>query len=328
MGRRWLSACSRIDFAPGQCIRAAVWGALLIISSALVADDVQRSGVPEGVEAYRDIVYRKHGGREIRLDVYVPQGAAPRGGRPTILAIHGGGWSGGSKNGYGRMVAEFARRGYVVVSVAYLLARPSAPSWPHNFEDIREAVRWVRGHSKEYGIDPNRLVAMGASAGGHLASLLGTYPDGPVIADAIPDTPQEPTGAASSVRVQAVIDFYGPTDLTALLGGRQGAGGPLDLFLGGTPATVPGRYLAASPLSHVTRDDPPHLIVHGSLDWLVPSEQSRRLTEALKATGVRHKLIIIDGAGHGFGLKVRDRDLTPEILAFLAETWDHKRDDP
>jgi acetyl esterase/lipase len=229
-----------------------------------------------------------------------------------VLAIHGGGWRGGSKTAYGRVAVALAERGYVVVAVDYALSRPGAPSWPANLEDVRAAVRWLRRHAADYGVDPDRIAAMGASAGGHLAALLGTLPD-------VPDGPD-----AVSARVQAVIDFYGPSDLTALADQRQQAERAVTLFLGGAPGDLPGRYQAASPVRHVTHDDPPMLLIHGDGDLLVPLDQSRRLAAALEAAAVPHRLIVVAGARHGFDFQVGPHDLLPEILAFLESAWNVK----
>ena len=303
-------------FLGGAWLMRVLAGAGLIgLTGFLVHANVQRSEVPDGVRATTDIVYRRAGDREAKLDVYVPIAEAPAVGRPAILAIHGGGWRGGSKTDFGQMAARLAQHDYVVVSVEYQLSKPGSPSWPANFEDVREAVRWVRRHAHDYGIDPDRIVALGASAGGHLSALLGTYPDGPVAAAGLP-LPGAGSPAATeavSARVQAVIDLYGPTDLRGLIASRKQTGGPLHLFLGGGPDHFPGRFEAASPVRHVTSDDP-----------LVPVAQSEALATALEAAGVPHRLIVIEGARHGFDLRVGGRDLVPEVIAFLDAAWKDK----
>jgi acetyl esterase/lipase len=302
--------------------RVLAWGALLAATGLLVRAEVERPRVPEGVVAYTDLVYRRDGDRRMRLDVYEPTGPPPPGGRPAVLAIHGGGWRGGSKAAYGRMAAALAQRGYVVAAVDYTLSRPGRPSWPTNLEDIRAAVRWLRLHAADYGVDPGRIAAMGASAGGHLAALLGTLPDGPI--DGAGQRAPAPLSASPDVvsaRVQAVIDFYGPSDLAAMADLRQKAEGAVTLFLGGTPGDVPDRYEAASPIRHVTPDDPPMLLIHGDDDLLVPLGQSQSLASALDAAGVPHRLIVVPGARHGFDFQVGSLDLLPEILAFLESGW-------
>ena len=273
--RRFLSSRSvgHKRFGASVC-RVLAWGALLWTSGLLLAGDIGRRGIPDGVDVYRDIVYRKVDGREARLDVFVPSDPAPKGGRPTLVAIHGGSWLGGSKNGYGRKTSEFCRHGYVVVSVSYVLARPRKPSWPDNLDDVREAVRWVRRHHEEYGVDPERIAAIGASAGGHLASLLGTCPETPNAESSPPPTPVSAPASETSARVSAVIDFYGPSDLKLLVKGREVVKGPVELLLGGSARNVPERYEAASPLYHVSPGDAPHLLIHGGRDLFVPKDQA------------------------------------------------------
>ena len=126
------------------------------------------------------------------------------------------------------------------------------------------------------------------------------------------------------VRVSAVIDFFGPADLVALRASRANSGEPVSLMLGGTPEEVPDRYEAASPIRHVSDMAPPVLIFHGADDRLVPPEQSVALDRALGEAGVSHRLIMIPGARHGFGLHAGTTDLVPEILAFLDLVWNHK----
>jgi acetyl esterase/lipase len=292
-------------------LRVLAWGALLGATGLLVRGEVARDSLPGGVTAYTDLVYHRDGARTERLDVYVPAQAPPHAGWPAILAIHGGGWRGGSKRGYGQMAASLVKHGYVVVAVDYALSAPGAPSWPANLEDLRAAVRWLRRNASVYHVDPNRVAVLGASAGAHLAALLATSPEGPVRDSETP----------TSARVQAVIDFYGPTDLAALAETSHGAGPSVALFLGGGPRDLPDRYAAASPARHVTRDTPPMLLIHGDADRHVPLDQSQRLAVALHAAGVPHQLTIVPGARHGFGFHVGRRDLLPAILAFLESAW-------
>jgi len=118
-----------------------------------------------------------------------------------------------------------------------------------------------------------------------------------------------------------VIDFYGPTDLRSLIDSRRETSGSIHLFLGGGPDRFPGRFEAASPVRHVSHDDPPMLLIHGTDDALVPVSQSEALASALETAGVPHRLIVVEGARHGFDLEVGGRDLVPEIIAFLDASW-------
>ncbi|WP_406696417.1 alpha/beta hydrolase [Singulisphaera sp. Ch08] len=307
--------------------RTVAWLVLLGATAILVRAEALRTTLPETVSEHADLVYRNVDGREVRLDVYLPNAPPAQGGRPAVVAIHGGGWRGGSKRDMKLMSIQLADHGYVVVAIDYQLSRPGRPSWPSNFEDAQEAVRWVRRHATDYGVDPNRIVALGASAGGHLASLLGTYPDGPVDPDARDRRPDRSASAATndSARVQAVVDLYGPADLPGTRTSLPLPTTPVTLMLGGTLKDMPGRYEAASPVHHVSPDDPPMLVIHGREDRLVPLEQSQTLAAVLDEAGVSHRLIEVDNAAHGFGFHVPKRNILPDILAFLDSVWNPKQ---
>jgi acetyl esterase/lipase len=298
--------------------RVLAWVALAGATGLLVRGEVIRPELPEGVRVSTDLVYHESGGQRLRLDVYVPKGPAPARGRPVVVAVHGGGWRGGSKSDYGRSLAELARHGLVVVAIDYRLSRPGVPSWPENLDDVRAALGWVRRNTARFSIDPRRVALMGASAGGHLALLAGFDPDptGPVTGGTI-----SRKISGEPIRIGAVVDFYGPTDLRALADGAPAAASAAAMMLGGKPADVPRRYDEATPLNRVRPGVPPVLILHGSDDQLVPPEQSKALDAALARAGVPHRLIVVDGARHGFGLRAGTKDLVPELLAFLSTAW-------
>lgn len=259
-------------------------------------------GVAQAVEQ-ANVTYPTPSGPVERLNVYVPPGPAPPGGRPVIVAIHGGGWRRYSKDGYGgRIASAFVPHGYVVVAPNYELSTPRHGSWPANLDDVRAAVAWVRSNASSLGINPDQVVAMGESAGGNLAELLGTDPGAP------------------STAVNAVLAFSAPSDLPALYADSPGAGRAAAQFLGGTPAQVPAEYAAASPIDHVAPGDPPMLLVHGLQDPLVPVGQSRAMAAALGAAGVPHQLILVQG-GHALDFPVHYADLTHRLLEFLSTTW-------
>ncbi|ODT97912.1 MAG: hypothetical protein ABS79_06745 [Planctomycetes bacterium SCN 63-9] len=265
-----------------------------------------------GMMVSRNIEYPSLNGRTNRLDVYRPTGNPPAGGWPVILAIHGGGWYHFSKRQYGQRIATaFVRKGFVVVAPNYLLSRQVSPSWPMNLEDVRSAVRWTRNQASSLGIDVNRIVAMGESAGGNLAELLGTGT-------------QAISGSGQSDRVSAVVSFSGPADLRTLYQQSPDAGSRAVRFLGGTPSAVPESYSAASPVDQVSPGNPPMLLIHGSADPLVPVGQSKEMDAALTAAGVPHRLIILPGGTHAINYPGRYSNLTPQILAFLNEAWNHK----
>lgn len=283
-------------------VRIGLWGALLAATGYLVQAEPRPILVPEGVTSETGLVYREIDGRSLALDLYRPAGAPPASGWPLVLALHGGGWRGGSRTAFGPDVVSLSRHGIALAVVDYRLSRPGSPSWPGNFEDVQAAVAWLRANAGAYGLDGSRVAALGLSAGGHLAALLGTASAGPS-------------------RVSAVIDFYGPADLLALGGPAGAQGGPVDLLLGGVAASRPALATAASPARQATADDAPILLIHGENDRLVPPEQSERLAVALRDAGVPCQFLRLPGEGHGFGLRVTSGDLTPRILDFLAESW-------
>jgi acetyl esterase/lipase len=272
-----------------------------------------------GVSLTEGRVYRTSDARELTLDVYRPVPTLNASGadrpRPAVLAIHGGSWNGGSMSAYRydaqNAAVRLAQHGMVVFAIDYRLARPGSPSWPAVVDDLREAVRWVRRHSREFRVDPDRIAAMGQSSGGLLALLLATCPE-----------EKGPDGVSS--RVQAVVTFYAPSDLPGLLRSRHLAHEPARAFLGGSDSGLSGRAAEASPIEHVTPDDPPTLLIHGTDDAWVPLDQSMRMSEALDRAGVPIRLIVVNGARHGFECQLEEpvnRDLLPEILAFLESAW-------
>jgi acetyl esterase/lipase len=303
---------------PTLLIRCLFWMGLIGLAAAIWARPSRSKGRnPDtaGLVVIKNRVYRTDGARPVRLDVYMlPSGSRPDGDRarlPAVLAIHGGSWVGGSKTEYGPQLARLAKAGYVVFAADYRLARPGAPGWPAALDDLRAAVRWIRVHADEFHVDPARIVALGSSAGGCLALLIGSFP-------AASDR-----GEVSS-QVQAVVSFYAPSDLTSLVASRNLSHEPALLFTGTGGAQRRAELDDASPINHVSRDHAPTLLIHGTEDRWVSLEQSHRLDEALAQAGSSHRLLVVQGARHGFELVVKfpqTHDLLPEILAFLENVW-------
>lgn len=261
-----------------------------------------------GTVLSRDVPFPTVNGRTEYLDLYRPSGPPPAGGWPVIVAIHGGGWFKFGKNEYGsRIASAFVSRGFAVVAPNYLLSKPGSPTWPINLEDVQSAVRWTRSQAGLLGLNPDRIAAMGESAGGHLAELLGT---GSVAA---PDS-------GVSDKVFAVVAFSGPSDLAALYRQSPEAGARAARFLGGPPSALPAAYNAASPVDQVRPGDPPMLLIHGSADPLIPVAQSQAMSNVLAAAGVSHRLIVLPGATHNINFPIRYADLIPQILAFLDQS--------
>lgn len=261
-------------------------------------------------QVFSQIVYTTREGVAQRLDVYLPAGAPPEGGWPVVLAIHGGGWRKFSKEQYGPKVASaLGPAGYAVVAPNYSLSSRFASSWPLNAEQLRDAVSWIGVNAETYSLDSNRIAAMGESAGGHLAAVLGTDPG-------------RGAGTRESPRVRAVVSFYGPTDLLSLSLESPAARPAVRQLLGVEPIFSPRRARAASPLAHASAGDAAALLIHGTADWLVPYSQSEALHEALLRSGVDSELVQVPGGSHGFGFRVGSRSLLPTVLNFLERSLD------
>jgi acetyl esterase/lipase len=273
-----------------------------------------------GARVISNITYTTPGMGPQKLDLYLPAGTPPTGGWPVILAFPGGGWRWASRQQYGQQVAVLTKAGFAVAGVDYAYAGNTpngSHTWPVDLEDAQQAVRWTREHAGAFHLNSNEIVAMGDSAGADLALLVGTYPSGPVQTDSPPSGPTADTNPVSD-KVQAIVDFYGPTDLTALYNESRSAVLPyFDTYLGGTPTQYPGRYAAASPMTYVNGDTPPTLIVQGLADVTNLPSQSTSLDAALTKAGVPHQLITVSWATHGFGLDLVGFNLTGDVANFL-----------
>jgi acetyl esterase/lipase len=241
-----------------------------------------------------DIVYGKGGDQELKLDLAMPaQGSGPF---PAVVCVHGGGWKGGSYKDLAATIRGLAGQGYVAISPQYRLTPHGR--FPAQIEDCKCAVRWLRAHAEKYNVKKDAIGAVGYSAGGHLVCLLGltTKEDG---LEGNGDLTAK--AARQSSRVQAVVDFFGPSDLTT--GDWDKLIEPLlvDLF-DATLQQKPEAYKKASPVTYVRRDsaNPPFLIFHGTKDTIVRYNQSTKLTEALKAVDAKVELVTMEGEGHGW----------------------------
>ena len=252
--------------------------------------------IPAGARELRDLPYVKDGAERQRLDLYLPATPAAAGAaqnaRPLVIWVHGGGWEGGSKHDC--PAKPLLARGYAVASVGYRLS--SQAVFPAQIEDCKAAVRWLRAHAGEYGIDPQRIGAWGASAGGQLVALLGTT-GGTRRFDVGGDLDQ-------SSAVQCVLDWFGPADflrwgdppLTVVMDSPNTA---LARLLGGPVSTRPELARSASAVYSADKNSAPFLIMHGDHDTTVPLQQSDELATALQKAGVETTFKVVAGAGHG-----------------------------
>jgi acetyl esterase/lipase len=260
--------------------------------------------VPAGTRQFLDLAYVTNAHPRQRLDLYLPKEGTHL---PLIINVHGGAFMMGDK---AEMVhLEYLAQGYAVTSINYRLSG-DAP-FPAQIEDCKAAVRWLRAHAAQYGLDPDRFAAWGASAGGHLVAMLGTT--GGVKAFEV----GENLGVSS--RVQAVVDYFGPTDFLQMDAHRLPDGmrhDPADSRLvGGAIQEKKDEVARANPTTYVTKDAPPFLIVHGDRDPLVPHHQSELLEAALKRAGVPVTFYTVAGGGHGGFTDPRVAEVTREFLA-------------
>jgi acetyl esterase/lipase len=268
-----------------------------------------RDGFAEdaGIRVIRDVAYLGED-RSEKMDLYLPTGKSETP-RPAILIVHGGGWHGGDKaarreNNIGKNLAS---AGYVCASINYRLCKKTdklaerlREVWPANLQDCRTAVRFLRMKAETYGIDPDHIGAIGGSAGGHLTAMLAVTNGEDDIKTAGPHV-------KFSSRIQAVVPMYGVHDVVAQARAKNN-------LLDGSDEEL---CQQASPVTWVTRDDPPALILHGTEDPLVPVSQSEILHERLTKVGVPSQLVIIDGAPHSFHLQPKQRDLRPIVVKFF-----------
>ena len=298
------------------------WNCRSIVAIALTALSVSAFGAPRYTVKDR-VVYASPEGKSLRLTLYQPKQDTTEA-RPVVLLIHGGGWKFGTRYQCMWYAHRFAEHGYVAVSINYRMMMKYP--FPNCIHDAKAAVRWLRLHAEEYHIDPNRIAALGESAGGHLATLLGTTPGKPEFEGA------ENGGASSAV--QAVISIYGATDLSYY----KDPDSIIDLW-GITPKFM-GRFVGegkqkdgqdafavASPVNYASKQTPPTLFIHGTDDHMVPFEQSKRFYEKLQSLGVPTKLIAVPDRDHGFDhFHPSERNqIFKEILAFLDKHMSGKR---
>jgi acetyl esterase/lipase len=242
--------------------------------------------LPSGTQAHRDLEYVPGGHARNKLDLYLPTKADHP--LPVIVWIHGGAWLIGSKEGC--PATWFTTRGFAAASINYRLSQHAI--FPAQIEDCKAAIRWLRANAKKYNLDANHIGVWGESAGGHLVALLGTTGD-------VKELEGKGGNLDQSSRVQCVVDWFGPTDFTKMGGWHDDANSPEAKLIGGPVNDKKELAANANPITYVSKDDPPFLIMHGEDDNVVPINQSKLLDEALRKAGVECTFVRIPGNGHG-----------------------------
>jgi acetyl esterase/lipase len=268
-------------------------GSVLTLGAAAVSQAAETPAglAPKRIVVLDDIAYREGSSQAWRLDLAMPENFGPQV-RPALVIIHGGGWSGGDKRDrpYRSMLLDYALKGYVVISVNYRLTR-EAPL-PACIEDCKCAVRWLKAHVQEYRVDPKRIVAYGHSAGAHLVLMLGL---------AGPEAGLEGDGGWNEYnsRVAAVAAGSPPTELPAMFGDPQ----------------------KHSPLTYVTADAVPMLLIQGTADRIVRKEVTDRFVDKAKSVGAKDiRYEVLEGGDHGVAYdSFLDRS-TNAMTRFFADT--------
>ena len=295
---------------PGS--RLLGWLLLALVASSASAQETPKKKkpppVPEGAEVIRDLEYAVHDGVSLQLDLYRPTDRSADTSLPVVVWVHGGGWKNGSRTRC--KAAWLAPQGFAVASISYRLT--DVARWPGQIDDCYAAVRWLRDNAATYDLDPDHIGAWGSSAGGHLVALMGTR--------------KYPGEESTSSQVQAVCDWFGPSELLTMPPNNVSETRTLEQvaqsngakLLGATVRDVPEKAKDASALDQVTSESAPFLIMHGSADPGVPLEQSTKLHQKLTKAGVPSQLHVLEGAGHG-GKEFEAEEIRALILDFFRE---------
>ena len=293
--------------------------ALAVASSSFAQDLAAQkqkaldAAVKSQVEVRLDQSYADDDNPKQKLDLYLPKKRNSDKPLPVVAFIHGGGWIHGDRIGAAAGAIGLSRTGdYAAVSIGYRLTNEA--HWPEQIYDCKAAIRWIRGHAKEFNLDGERIAVWGSSAGGHLSSLLGTSGDVKELEG------KEGSFTTQSSRVACVVNLCGPEDFTkALMFDKSGQPIVKDEavigLLGGTYEEKHAEAVAASPITYVTKDDPPFLNAQGTADQRVAYANAEAIHAALQKAGVPSLLIPITNGGHG---SVNHPELRKRAEQFVA----------
>lgn len=263
--------------------------------------------IPDSIQVSRDIVYKETDQRSLKLDIYKDKFLVEP--APVIIFIHGGSWTTGGKEDYLIYCLAYAQKGYVTASLSYRFSQEAI--FPAAVEDIICGIRWIKAHASEYGIDSSKVALVGGSAGGHLAMLAAYTADESYFASGCDEN-------AVSTAVQAIVNIYGPSDLTTDFAVAQGA---TPKFMGATYDVNPDIYKVASPITYITPDDPPTLTLHGTIDKIVPITQSDFLDKALITNDVIHEYHRLKGWSHTMDASVPVNEYAQKVMTRFFNKW-------
>ncbi|MCX6849626.1 MAG: alpha/beta hydrolase [Verrucomicrobia bacterium] len=268
---------------------------LILLSSAALAD------------TQTDIEYAKVGESSLKLDLHRPQGENP----PLIVYVHGGGWRAGSKTD--TPIVDLYDKGFAIASVDYRLSTQAV--FPSQVHDIKAAIRFLRAKAGLYHINASKIAIIGSSAGGHLAALVGVSNGNPELEGKVGEHLDQSSDA------QVIVSFFGASNLETIISqstpeGRDFRIPALKLLLGDTPDKKPELAKLASPVTHLDKNDPPLLLIHGDADPQMPPQQSQELAKAYESQGLPVILIMLPGSLHG-GAEFYDEERTAIVAKFL-----------
>lgn len=300
---------------------ALLAAAMLIVASSSHAQQRRPQRLPESIQLEADLPYAGTNNPKQKLNLLLPKQRADGQPLPVIVYIHGGAWRAGDRRAGHRRLASYVTSGqYAGVSVGYRLTDEAI--WPAQIHDCKAAIRWVRANAKAYNLNPDKIGVIGDSAGGHLVTMLGTSGGIVTLEGKLGDHLE------TSSKVQCVVDNYGPSDLAAMKDypsrmDHDRADSPEGKLVGGRVSANPQAATSASPITYVSKDDPPFLIIHGTNDMLVPYNQSVRLAKSLKAVGVACNFTTVAEGGHGGfrnpAIRQRERQFFDKHLRGIAK---------
>ncbi len=271
--------------------------------------EVIQGRLPEGTTIHGNLAYNSDGNDKHLLDLYLPKDAGAL--TPLVIFVHGGGWISNDKySDMGYMpetINALLNNGMAMASIDYRFAQDAV--FPAILQDCNEAVAFLYDHAYTYGLDMKNVALMGFSAGGHLASLMGTSQNN-MVSDLYAGASYRP------IEYKAVVDYYGPTNLV-LLPGNEDASSPEGVLIGAAPLLRPDLAEAASPLTYIDENDPPFLIYHGEKDNIVSNKQSKLFSAWLDYYGVPNALTIVKDAPH-FGPMYDVEEIRTEVITFLT----------
>ena len=264
--------------------------------------------IPADIEEIKNIEYKNVNGKSLQLDIYKPKNLAEP--APLLVFVHGGGWKGGKRSDYLVYLIDYAKKGYVTATVSYRLKNDSI--YPACVQDVSDAAHWLFSNAGKYGYDPDRIAMIGGSAGGHLVLMTAYDLKTPQI------QPDRATLNSPPHKIKAVVDIYGPVDMTTSYAQTQEL---VTGFIGHSYAEKPELYWEASPAKYLRADLPPTLIFQGTSDNLLPQSQSDTLKARLDRLGVPNEYYKLPLWPHAMDMAARPNQYMQQKMDAFFEKY-------